>query len=236
MKASLALSILAIAGLAATANAAQVTVSGGVSVPTMGTTGPLSANTNTALSFTGSGAGATVAGLVQATSTVGGNVQVLTLVLTNFSFTSTSATAVVIDVTIVQDYHISDPGSFATGSHQLNGNSTGSRNGNIIVSSMHESTNLPVLNVAFIGADPNIGANQGITTTVSPIDTIYTITTTYRFTIEGGVGSGTIVLPDSGVDNATLVLVPIPQAAYAGIGGLALAGLAVLRRRTQNHA
>ena len=229
-------SLIALAGLTASANAAQVNVSGGIVMPNTGTTGPLAANTNTGLVFSASGSGATVTGFVQATSTVVGDVQVLTLVLTNFDYTSSASGSVTIDVNLIQDYSISAPGSFATGSHQLNGNTTGTRNGNIVVTSMHESISLPVLNIAFFGAQNPIGAQQGQTTTVSPIDTIYTINTTYRFTIDGGTGSGSIILPDSGVDNATLVLVPLPSAAWAGMGGLALVGIGAGIRRRKHMA
>lgn len=233
MKTRIALGAFALAAAAACANGAQVTVAGGINVAATGTTGPLGPNATTAISFSGSSQDATVTGLAVATSTVVGDQQTLNLRLTGFNFTSTSQNRVIIDVTIIQDYSINSPGAFATGSHQLNGNSTGLRNGSILVTSVHESTNLPVLNVAFMGATNPITAQQGATTTVSPIDGIYTINTTYRFTIEGGAGSGSIILPDSGHDDVLLVLVPLPTAAWAGMGGLAMVGVgAGLRRRT----
>ena len=75
-----------------------------------------------------------------------------------------------------------------------------------------------------------------MTTSVTIIGNVYTTVSTYVFTFSGGTGTGSIILPDSGVDNTTLLLVPLPPAAYAGIGGLALAGFAAQRRRSTLRA
>lgn len=234
MKKFYAIGAVALALCSGIAQAAQVSVTGGINVATTGSTGPLAVNSTSGITFSGSGAGATVTGLVASSNTVIGSQQTLNLRLTSFNFTSTSQSAVVIEVHILQNYTLVNPGAFATASHQLNGNSTGTRSGNIVVTSLHESTNLPVLNVGFVGATNPITAQQGQTTIVSPIDGIYTINTTYRFTIEGGAGSGTIILPDSGHDDVLLVLVPLPPAAMAGLTGLGMAGLGAAIRRRSN--
>ncbi len=129
MKQSFAIGAVALAFAAGCVHAAQVTVTGGINVATSGSTGPLAANSTTAITFSGSGSGATVTGLVAATSTLIGTQQTLNLRLTGFNFTSTSQSNVIIEVHIVQDYALVNPGAFATASHQLNGNSTGSRSG-----------------------------------------------------------------------------------------------------------
>ncbi|MFO0831144.1 MAG: hypothetical protein U0637_04775 [Phycisphaerales bacterium] len=230
-----AIGAIALASLAGGVQAAQVTVSGGITIGATGTTGPLAADSTTAITFSGSSADASVTGLVAATSTIVGSQQTLNLRLTGFTFTSTSQSNVVIEVNIIQDYVLTNQGSFSTASHQLNGNTQGTRSGNIVVTSVHESTNLPVLNVGFVGATNPITAEQGATTVVSPIDGIYRINTTYRFTIEGGSGTGSIILPDSGHDDVLLVLVPLPPAAAAGLGGLALVGVGASLRRRALH-
>jgi hypothetical protein len=226
--------MLALAAAAGTASAASVNVAGGAS-GSGSNTPVLGLNSITALPFTASGAGVTVNGLVQGGNSVVGDTQLFTLVLTNFNFTSTNQGTTTITVTVSQDYDIGAPGSSATGSHQYNGNTTGTRSGSISVASTHESTALPVIGENFSGTQ-NIGAQQGATIGVPIAGSVYSIVATYTFTINGGAGSGSIILPDSGVDNATLVLVPLPPAAYAGMGGLALAGFAAFRRRGQNRA
>jgi hypothetical protein len=226
-----AVALAASTAIGAAANAATVSVSGGITVGSQGSNAVLGINQLGSMNFSGQGSGATVNGLIQFGNSFTGSQQLFTLVLTSFNFTSTNSAPVTIDVNIVQNYAVFNTSMTATGSHQLNGNTTGNRNGSVIVTSTHESTNLPVLNLTYTGAQ-NIGAQQGATTNVVPIDAVYTINTTYRFIIQGGTGSGSIILPDSGVDNATLVLVPLPPAAWSSIGGLATLGVVgYIRRR-----
>ena len=232
MKNLIVSSLVALAAAAGTAQAAQVNVSGSLNT-SAGAAGTLAMGTNTGEVFSASGGGASVSGIIAASSVlVGGNLT-LELRLTGFTYSSTSDGS--ITVVISQDYACGVPTGPGTGSHQFNGNTTGTRNGSVVVNSQHESTALPQISANFTGTGPIAGA-QGATTTVPVIGSIYTITATYVFTFSGGQGTGAIVLPDSGHDDTFLVLVPLPPAAYAGMGGLALAGAAALRRRSQNRA
>ena len=221
--------ITAALALVAGTQAAQVSVTGALAT-NAGAAGTLATNSNTAINFSASAGGASVMGLVQATSTVIGDIQIMTLVLTNFNYSSNANGS--ITVVVSQDYAIGAPVASATGSHQFNGNTTGTRNGNLVVNSAHEATALPQISNSFAGPANPFGAQQGATTNVGVIGNVYSILATYVFTFNGGTATGSVILPDSGVDNATLVLVPLPPAAYAGIGGLALVGLvAGIRRR-----
>jgi hypothetical protein len=142
---------------------------------------------------------------------------------------------------VSQDFVVSaDAQQPGTGSHQVNGIarfSQAGQNVNVGVASTHESTVLAPLsvNINSAGAGDQV-INDGEPSVAVPSDLVYTITATYRFSITANGAVASIILPDSGVDNACFVLVPLPPAAYAGMGGLAFAGLAAVRRRRMNRA
>jgi hypothetical protein len=239
-------SALALALAAGAANAAEVTVSGAVNVPTFGSTGPLAIGSTVqndiALTTNGN---ASVVGVVRASSTSGSLTQVLELTLTSFTFTAAAAGQYSLTVNIAQDYVIDPNAISATGSHQLNGNVDFSGLGQfaqVSSSSVHEATNLPDITTGVIASTgagtQGFNVGQGPTTAVALVGNIYRIATTYTFSIAFTTpGSVSIDLPDSGVDNATLTIIPLPPAAFAGLGGLAFVGLgATLRRRGLNKA
>jgi hypothetical protein len=185
-----------------------------------------------------------VSGVVRFSNTSEGNGnQFFELTLTSFTFSSAAQGPVTLSIRIVQDFIIDGTVGSATGSHQVNGNANFSAAGQVVTASIisrHEETELPTLVVnpgaVGIGSGPVqtiINRGQGATTPVTVSGGIYTIDTTYTFTLNAlGLGPVSIVLPDSGVDNATLLLVPLPPAAWAGLGGLAfVSGSAALRRR-----
>lgn len=225
-------SLVALAAAAGSAQAAQVNVTGSLST-SGGAAGVLAMGSTTGTNFSASNATSSVSGIIAASSVlVDGNLT-LELRLTGFTYTSSGDGS--ITVTISQDYDCGNPVGPATASHQFNGNTTGTRNGSVAVASTHESTALPNISANFTGAQA-ISAGQGATSSVPVIGNVYTIVATYVFTFSGGQGVGSIILPDSGHDDTLLVLVPLPPAAYAGMGGLALAGFAAFRRRSQNRA
>jgi hypothetical protein len=187
----------------------------------------------------GSGSNA-VSGVVRFSNTFDGNAQVLELTLTSFNWTSNAQGTVTLRVDIAQDYTIADPVAFATGSHQLNGNAvfTGTgQSATVVSNSTHEATVLPTLSYNSVVDGTLINAGQGPTTPVAVTGGVYTITASYLFTITANGASASIILPDSGVDNATLTLVPLPPAAWAGLGGLAfVGGASIVRRRRLANA
>jgi hypothetical protein len=236
---SLAALILA----AGSATAATINVSGAYNL-SAGNANPIGINAASQHTFSQGSGNDFVSGVVRFSNTSEGNGnQFFELTLTNFTFSSASQSPVTISIRIVQDFIIDGIALSATGSHQLNGNVNFNAAGQIAsgtVISRHEATDLPSLSFnpgnAPIGSGPittPIARGQGPTTDVPVTGGIYTIDTTYTFTLNAqGSGPVSIVLPDSGVDNATLLLVPLPPAAWAGLGGLAfVGGGAALRRR-----
>ena len=143
--------------LAAGSQAAQVSVTGALAT-SAGAAGTLAVNNETAIVFSASSGSASVTGTVQASSTRVGDVQVSTLVLTNFIYTSSANGS--ITVVVSQDYAIGGPVSSATGSHQFNGNTTGTRNGSLVVDSLREATPLPQISNSFVGAMNTFGARS----------------------------------------------------------------------------
>jgi hypothetical protein len=242
-------SIIALTLAAGAASAGQVNVSGDLSVSrngNFGVLGFLPGQGADSWSFNASGSGASINGLIQVTNTYDAvsNQQLITLVLTQMTFSSVSFQGTrTVTVDITQDYAVAGPVSFANASHQMNGFNTFSGAGQVATArsdSTHEGTALPTLtrttNSVGAGNDPfNIG--DGAPRTPISVSGVYSIAARYVFTITNNGGSVSINLPDSGVDNATIVLVPLPPAAFAGLGGLALVGVgATIRRRRLSRA
>ncbi|MFO0831143.1 MAG: hypothetical protein U0637_04770 [Phycisphaerales bacterium] len=226
-------SLVALAAAAGTAQAATVNVTGSLATNANSGVSVLSMGGTTGTTFSASNANASVTGIIAASSVLINGQLTLELRLTGFNYTSSGDGS--ITVTVSQDYDCGSPSGPATASHQFNGNTTGTRNGSVSLASNHESTALPNISTNFTGTQ-TISAGQGATTIVPITGNIYSIVATYVFTFSGGQGSGSIILPDSGHDDTLIVLVPLPPAAYAGMGGLALAGFAAFRRRSQNRA
>lgn len=229
--------VAVLAAAAGIANAAQVNVTG---AHTTSATGNNLIGVNQAFqnSFSAGSGANSVTGVVRFSNTFDGSNQVLELTLTNFTWTSNAQGTVSLRVDITQDYTIQAGVENATGSHQLNGNvvlSSEGQNATIVNNSTHESTVLPTLNYNYAADAAQFGniinKGQGPTTPVAVSGNVYTITASYLFTLTANGFSASIVLPDSGVDNATLTLVPLPPAAWAGLGGLAFVGGASIARR-----
>jgi hypothetical protein len=222
-----------LAAAAGIANAAQVNVTG---AHTTSATGNNLIGVNQAFqnSFSSGSGNNSVTGVVRFSNTFDGSNQVLELTLTNFTWTSNATSPVTLRVDITQDYTIQAGVENATGSHQLNGNvnfSAAGQSATVVNSSTHESTALPTLSYNSGVDGLSISKGQGPTTAVAVTGAVYTISASYLFTLSANGAVASIVLPDSGVDNATLTLIPLPPAGWAGLGGLAFVGGASIARR-----
>lgn len=241
-----AIGILALALVAGAAQAATVQVNGGaIQGPGVG---PAPINGGGQFSFSGSSGNGSWNGVARWSNTADQNQQCLELTLTNFTFTATGQTNEVLSITIVQDYTL-DPGAIGgTASHQLNGSVNFGSAGQLAqgtVVSTHTAGGAPtVINNNFnpggalsggAGASP---INRGTASLpVAVAGNIWRIATTYTFTLNAAGGTVSLFLPDSGVDNTCLALVPLPPAAFAGLGGLGLVGVgAAIRRRNLARA
>jgi hypothetical protein len=231
MKIASFVAILATA--AGVAQAAQVNVTGAHTTSATGNN-QIGVNQAAQNSFSAGSGSNFVTGVVRFSNTFDGTSQVLELTLTNFTWSSNSATPVTLRIDMVQDYTVAGSAVSATGSHQLNGNAVfanSTQSATVVANSTHESTALPVLSYNS-GVDGNsITKGQGATTSVAISGGVYTIAASYVFTLSANGAVASIVLPDSGVNNASLTLVPLPPAAWAGLGGLAFVGGASVARR-----
>lgn len=236
--------ILALALVAGAAQAASVSVNGAI-VTSAGSNSVAGIGTAGSVNFSGSGQNSSVTGIV-AWSNPSGNT--FELRLTGFNFTGTGNTNQTITIDIVQDYAL-DPGAISgTAEHQFVGSvsfgSAGQLAQGSTVSTHSAGGASTVINNAFNpGGALSSGAgtsaiNRGTASfPVAVASGIWRIATTYTFTVNAAGGVVSIDLPNSGVDNTLIALVPLPPAAFAGFGGLALVGVgSALRRRKLNRA
>lgn len=239
-----AIGILALALAAGAAQAASVSVNGAI-VTNAGANNVAAIGTAGSVNFSGSGQNSSVSGIV-AWSNPSGNT--FELRLTGFTFTGTGSTNQTITIDIVQDYALDPNAISGTASHQFNGTVTFSGANQLAQGSTvstHTAGGAPtVINNAF-NPLANLSSGAGTTginrgTASLPVAVgagIWRIATTYTFTINANGGEVSIFLPDSGVDNTLVALVPLPPAAFAGLGGLALVGVgAAIRRRNLARA
>lgn len=219
---------------AASSNAALVTLGGDFS-GTFGNGNLIALNSAGQRTFSQSLGDASVSGTVRFSNTFFDGVQSVELTLTNFTYSSTSNSPRTLSVRIVQDYLLHGNMVSGTASHQANGNINYSAVGQVVtasIASQHESTALPTLFVNPNGAGAGfagvvaIARGQGPVTPLSVSGPLYTIDTTYTFVLSPFGSSVSVVLPDSGVDTATLVPTPA-SAALLVVGGL----FAARRRR-----
>jgi hypothetical protein len=233
-------SLFALALAAGSANAALVTVTGAHNAGPMGSTGPLAIGGSGAMDFNAGSGNNFVSGTVEFTNNTSQSTQSLTLRLTNFTFSSDAAGPVSVSVNLVQDFAISDAALLtARASHQFQGNTSfvsAAQSARVTKISSHESTALPNLDTGVktgVGAI-NFDASHGQFVEVGT-DLVYRMNTTYTFLLNGAGGVAQVIIANTAIDNANLVLVPLPPAAFAGIGGLAVVGIAGrIRRRKMN--
>jgi hypothetical protein len=233
--------LLALALAAGSANAALVTVTGVHTAGPMGSTGPLAIGGSGAMDFNSGSGNNFVSGTVEFTNNTSLSTQSLTLRLTNFTFSSDAAGPVTLSVNLVQDFAISDAALLtARASHQFQGQTefvSAAQSGRVTKVSTHESTALPNLDTGVkVGVGTtNFEGSHGQFIQVGT-DLVYRMNTTYTFVLNAaGAGVAQIIMANTAIDNANLVLVPLPPAAFAGIGGLAAVGIAGrIRRRKMN--
>jgi hypothetical protein len=233
-------SLFALALAAGSANAALVTVTGAHTAGPMGSTGPLAIGGSGAMDFNSGSGNNFVSGTVEFTNNTSQTTQSLTLRLTNFTFSSDAAGPVSVSVNLVQDFAISSDALLtARASHQFQGNTSfvsAAQSARVTKVSTHESTALPNLDTGVKTGVGNINfdASHGQFVQVGT-DLVYRMNTTYTFLLNGAGGVAQVIIANTAIDNANLVLVPLPPAAFAGIGGLAVVGIAGrIRRRKMN--
>jgi hypothetical protein len=227
--------------LTASSMAASVNVTGSHSSSLADLSGVLGANTSGFVTFSSGSGNNRVSGRVEYANNLIGNTQRFGLALTQFSFVGNGSTTQSVTVDLVQDFRIagSNVGTAQAGI-AVQGNVVFNRAGQLVqgtIQSTHENINLPL-----IGFNPNgvlssnaatslLSRGTGNPQGVQVIGDIYRIAVQYRFTINAGGGIVSVELPQSLGDVATLVLVPLPPAGWAGLAGLALVGYGSWRRK-----
>ncbi|MFO0858121.1 MAG: hypothetical protein U0640_12280 [Phycisphaerales bacterium] len=214
------MSIVALVLAAGAAHAATVQVNGG-SMQGPGV-GPAGVNTSNQFSFNGASQNNNWSGVVRWSNTADQDQQCLSLTLTAFTFTGTGQANETITISLVQDYTL-DPGAMGgTASNQINGDVTFSSAGQLAtgtVVSTHNAGGAPtVINNGFnpgnalsSGAGVSSVQRGAASAPVQIVGNIWRIATTYTFTVNAAGGTVSIHLPDSGVDNTCLALVPLPR-------------------------
>jgi hypothetical protein len=223
---------------------ALVSLQGAHNAPTTGSLGPLGLNANTSVSFSSGTGNDRISGTIVSSNTSFNGGQQFGLSLTNFVFSGTGNTTQSVTIELIQDYVVDS--TFVGRAETLAGagmigNVAFSGAGQLAqgsVQSMHECTNLP-----FVMFNPNgilidqarttgVSRGTGAATAVAVMGNVYRVAMCYTFTINANNGIVQINLAETSGASATLVLVPLPPAAWAGLGGLALAGgMRMVRRR-----
>jgi hypothetical protein len=233
--------LAAAAAFTSAAHAAQISVTGTHNVPQFGSAGPLGVGQAGQQSFSSGSGNDFVSGTVRFSNTAADGQQCLELTLTNFVFSASGIGDRQVSISVMQDFLIDgDVAGPATASHTMNGFVTFGSAGQLATGytdSLHESVQLPRITfnptqVLSSGAgQPIINRGQGVSSSVT-VSGVYRMITTYVFTLNAAGSVVSVHFPDSIVDQACLVLVPLPTAAWAGLGGLMLgAGGGVVRRR-----
>jgi hypothetical protein len=231
-----------LAALAPSAMAASVNVTGSHSTSVADLSGILGADTSGFVTFSSGSGSNRVSGRVEYANNVIGDTQRFGLALTQFTFSGNGSTSQTVTINLVQDFRIAGANvGAAQGGIAVQGRVGFGGAGQLMqgnVQSVHESTNLPLMGFNPGGVLSSAAGNSllsrgtGNPTSVQVIGDVYRIAVAYTFVINASNGVVTVELPQSLGDVATLVLVPLPPAAWAGVGGLVLVGgLHSLRRR-----
>jgi len=229
--------VAALLAFAPSADAAQITITGVHNLPTTGSPGPLGVGQASQQSFSLGSGNDFVSGTVRFSNTASDTQQCLELTLTNFVFSASGTGNREISISVVQDFLLGgDVIGAGTASHQMNGFVNFGAAGQLATGytdSTHESTQLP--RVAFNPGSvlssgpgtPIINRGQGDTTPIT-ISGMYRMATTYVFTVNAAGSVVSVHFPDSIVDNACLVLVPVQ---HVTLGALATMGFVFYRGR-----
>ena len=229
----LGLVAVASSSMVASTLAAQISMTGAHTLGQNGSVGPVAINGAGQQTFTVGSGNDSVTGTVRYSNTSDGVQQCFELTLTNFVFSASGSTNKTITINVVQDFVVSGNASTipATASHQMNGFVTFAQAGQLATGytdSTHESTALPRVafnpnSVLSSGAgQPVINRGDGVSTDVA-ISGTYRMVATYVFTLNAAGSVVSVHFPDSIVDNACLVLVPLEHVAMGAGGALGLA-------------
>lgn len=232
---------VAASSMIASAYGAQISMTGAHTLGTNGSAGPIGINSAGQQTFTVGSGNDSVTGTVRYSNTADSAQQCFELTLTNFVFTASGNTNKTITINVVQDFVVSGNASTipATASHQMNGFVSFAQAGQLAtgyVESTHESVALPRVEfnpnaVLSSGAgEPIISRGTGTSTNVS-ISGTYRMVATYVFTLNAAGSVVSVRFPDSIVDNACLVLVPVQHVATGAIATLGLAFTQARRMR-----
>ncbi len=223
----------ALSSMVASTYGAEISMTGAHTLGLTGSVGPIGINGAGQQTFTVGSGNDSVTGTVRYSNTSDASQQCFELTLTNFVFSASGNTNKTITINVVQDFVVSGNASTipATASHQMNGFVTFAQAGQLATGyadSTHESVALP--RVAFNPgsvlssgpATPIINRGNGVSTGVA-ISGTYRMVATYVFTLNAAGSVVSVHFPDSIVDNACLVLVPLEHVAAGAMATLGLA-------------
>lgn len=237
---------VAAAAMASSSFAASVSITGSHAVSQADAVGVLA---NGAWGFTNFSSGSgnnRISGRVEYANAVFNGVQRMGLTLTQFNFVGDGATTRTVTINLVQDFAIAGQNTgTAFASQVVQGRVNFGAAGQLAQGtsiSTHEGVNLPL-----VGFNPNgvlssgpistgISRTSGNLQGVTVIGNVYRIAVQYTFTLNAAGNVVSIDLPQSLGDVATLVLVPLPPAAWAGMAGLGLVAIARHRRQKATQA
>lgn len=229
------LAALAVAGvLASTSMAAQITVTGAISAST-GNTTAAAINSDFTQHISGSASGTSFQADIRIINCVANGTQCFTVEIASMRFDKYTSGSKQITLEIIQDFTV-QTGYLPNGTATQTFNATANvpRSGqttSFVADAFHEGTQLP----RFQGQNGSSGSGWtpidcGTSTPVSLLQAgNYRIRALYTFTLNSSNSNWMAleVLPGQNDDVSTtgcLTLVPLPPAAWAGIGGLGLAG------------
>ncbi len=237
------LAALALAGVvASTSLAAQITVTGAISAST-GNTTPAAINSNFTQHISGSASGTSFQADIRIINTIANGTQCFTVEIASMRFDKYTSGSKQITLEIIQDFTVDAAAmSPATATQTFNTTANVPRSGqttSFIADVYHEGTQLP----RFQGQNGSSGSGWtpidcGTSTSVSLLQAgNYRIRALYTFTLNSSNSNWMAleVIPGQHDDVSTtgcLTLVPLPPAAWAGIGGLGVVGgLSYMRNR-----
>ena len=241
--------LVLLAGLTAaatSAHAARVSITGHVNHAGTGSVGPLSAGSSVNTAFNASGPNTTVSGVLRARSFTDADGQfMMSLAWDDVNVVTCHPTTVNFTVTISQDFAV------PTGFNKVNFNSFaantdliaqgGGQNATVTRTRSDYGTMLPVSVTNVLTNRPtgsyllDNNAAFANTSAAANVGSFYRVQMTVAFSL-ASCGNLLRVEDQQGIEDVTgLVVVPLPTAAWAGIGGLAMVGGARIRRNRMNN-
>ena len=221
MNVGVAAALCSLAGAASLAQAVQVSTSGRWVVGPLGSTAPANLGTAGSVTFSAGSGQDSLTGAATYSATRFGNQVCINLTLTNFVWYVATPGQQTLTVTLTQNINlaglaVSAPG--ASGQQSISGFANGGSGGQLIridCASTHESTALfPVIinpsNAPTSGPGTITFSRSSQNTTIAVSGSIYTVTSTYTFTIDAASSSMSINLPDSALSSACMTVTDVP--------------------------